>query len=139
MVARGWLGRLRGARAIPNFSCASPKVEEAKALREAMIVAQQQGWRSVEFEVDCSQVVKAVCSEEEDVVIATIVHDIRILRLKFDECCFTFTNRVNNFVSHKLAKVAITLEQNTEWKENFLVWLLEQVQADCKSYCPPIL
>ena len=88
--------------------------------------------------MDCSQVVKAMCSEEEDVVIATIVHDIKILRLKFDECCFTFTNRVNNFVSHKLAKVAITLEHKTEWKENFPVWLLDQVQADCKGGCPPI-
>ena len=76
------VGKIAGAWAVPNFSCASPKVEEAKVLREAMIV-------------NCSQVVKAVCSEEEDVVIASIVHDIRILRLKFDECCFTFTNRVN--------------------------------------------
>ena len=97
------------------------------------MVGKIEGWIRVEFEVDCSQVVKAVCSEEEDVVIATIVHDIRILRLKFDECCFTFTNRVNNFVSHKLAKVAITLEQNTEWKENFPVWLLEHAQVDCMA------
>ena len=136
-MGKGWAGigweDCGWAWAVPNFSCASPKVEEAKALRP------KRGHDSCTTARLAKGGSQAVCSEEEVVVIATIARDIRILRLKFDECCFAFTNRVNNFVSHKLAKVAITLEHKTEWKENFPVWLLEQVQADCEGVCPPIL
>ena len=86
--------------------------------------------------MDCKQVVKPICREEDDTIIATVVYDIRELKSKFDECCFTFTNRVNNSVSPNLAKLAINLEQVTEWKEDFPVWLLEQAQAGCKGNCP---
>ena len=96
-------------------------------------MAQQQGWRRVELETDCRQVVKIVYGKEDDVGTATVVHDIRELKSKFDECCFAFTNRVNNFVSHNLAKLAVNLEQVTEWKENFPAWLLEHAQVDCMA------
>ena len=63
--------------------------------------------------MDCKQVVKTICREEDDTIIATVVYDIRELKSKFDECCFTFTNRVNNSVSHNLAKMAINLKVST--------------------------
>ena len=103
MVARDWQGKVLGAWVVPNSSCSNPKLEEAMVLRAAMLVAKQQGWRSVESETDCLQVVNGINREEDDVIRSVVVFDIRKLKSNFDECCFTFTRRVNNFVSHKLA------------------------------------
>ncbi|XP_071928203.1 uncharacterized protein [Coffea arabica] len=103
MVARDWQWKVLGAWAVPNSSYSNPKLEEAMVLRAAMLVAKQQGWRSVESETDCLQVVNGINREEDDVIRSVVVFDIRKLKSNFDECCFTFTRRVNNFVSHKLA------------------------------------
>ena len=84
------------------------------ALGTAMLLAKQQGWSRVEFETDCIQVVNGISREEDDVIISTVVSDIRKLKSNFDKCCFTFTSRVNNSVSHNLAKMAINLKVSAE-------------------------
>ena len=54
--------------AVPNSSCSNPKLEEAMALRAAMLVAKHQDWRRVEFETDCKQVIDGINREEDDVI-----------------------------------------------------------------------
>ena len=53
IVARDRHGKLIGSWACPTTSCAEAKVEEALAIREAMVLARREGWRKVEFESDC--------------------------------------------------------------------------------------
>ena len=95
-----------------------------------MIRSKQQGWKKVEFESNCKEVVDKMNGKENDLTTATMIKDIRRLKYEFDECCMSFTRRENNFVSHKLAKFAINLTNVIEWKQTFLVWLLETARAD---------
>ena len=135
LVARTWQKELVGAWAVPGMSCSTPKMEEALALRSAMLVAKQQGWRRVEFESDCKNVIDRVTNGGDDVEIAAVLSDINSLKLSFYECCFSFTRRISNSVSHHLAKFAINLKETAEWKSDFPAWLLELVQADNRGSC----
>ncbi|XP_071939482.1 uncharacterized protein [Coffea arabica] len=131
IVARNWYGKLIGTWAIPTTSCSSAQQEEAMAIRRSkMVIARQMGWRNAVFESDCKQVVDKLNTNEEEASIATILLDIRKLKEDFDECCFSFTKRRNNSVSHHVAKFAISLIDIAQWKYDFPIWLLELVQAD---------
>nr|XP_027120699.1 uncharacterized protein LOC113737717 [Coffea arabica] len=139
MVARDWQGMMLGAWAVPSSTCSNPKQEESMALRMALRMAQLKGWKKVVCEVDCLQVVDELNREDNDRIGSVVIEDIRVLKKNFDECCFTFTRRVNNFVSHTLAKLAICLEDLAEWKDNFPAWLHELAQSDCRGSCPSFL
>ncbi|XP_071918891.1 uncharacterized protein [Coffea arabica] len=119
MIARDWQGMVLGAWAVPSSSCLNPKQKESMALRMAMRMAKLQGWKKVVFEVDCLQVVEELNREGKDRIGSVMIENIRSLRKNFDECCFTFTRRVNNYVSHTLAKMAVSLENLAECKVDF--------------------
>ena len=71
-LARGDYGSLGSAKhKLPK------KLEEAMALRTAMLVAKHQGWRTMEFETDCKHVIDGINREKEDVAIAIVVSDIK--------------------------------------------------------------
>nr|XP_027120691.1 uncharacterized protein LOC113737705 [Coffea arabica] len=133
IVARDRNGMLLGAWACPTTKCAEAQVEEALAIREAMVVAKRKGWRMVEFESDCKVVVDKINAHEEEISIATILLDIWRLKTEFSKCCFSFTRRSNNSVSHHIAKYAIDLIDVAEWKCDFPAWLLELAQADLEE------
>ncbi|XP_071925798.1 uncharacterized protein [Coffea arabica] len=133
VVARNNLGELVGSCARPNEGCAEAQVEEALAIREAMVIAKRMGSRKVELESDCKLVVDKINAREEEVSIATIQLDIWRLMKDFDKCCCSYTRRSNNYVSHYLAKFAITLIDVAEWKLSFPAWLLELAQADLQE------
>ncbi|XP_027086455.2 uncharacterized protein [Coffea arabica] len=133
VVARNSSGELVGAWARPTEGCAEAQVEEALAIREAMVIAKQMGWRKVELESDCKLVVDRINARKEEVSIATIQLDIWRIMKDFDKCCCSFTRRNNNYVSHYLAKFAITLIDVAEWKFSFPAWLLELAQADLQE------
>ncbi|CDP14369.1 unnamed protein product [Coffea canephora] len=135
MIARDCLGNALGAWAVPDTCCSSAKQEEALALRSAMLMAKQQGWRRVVFESDCKQLIDSINSGDGDSDIATILLDIVSLKSNFYKCCFSFTRRMNNSVSHSLAKLALSLDGPAEWKVVFPAWLLELLQADCRGSC----
>nr|XP_027120600.1 uncharacterized protein LOC113737594 [Coffea arabica] len=109
------------------------------ALRLATKLAKQNGWKKVVFEVDCLQVVEELNREGNDRIGSAVLEDIRSIRDFFDECCFTFIRRVNNSISHTLAKLAVILENLAEWKKAFPAWLYELVQMDCEGSCPAFL
>ena len=108
-MARNGLGELIGSWARPAEGCAEAQVEEALALREAMVIAKRMGWRKVELETDCKLVVDKINAMEEEASIAIIQLGIWRLTKDFDKCCFSYTRRSNNSVSHHLAKFAIKL------------------------------
>ncbi|XP_071933205.1 uncharacterized protein [Coffea arabica] len=99
-------------------------------IRKAMVIARQMGWKRVVFESDCKQVVDMLNKNMGKANLATILLDIRNLEGDFDECCFSFTRRGNNFVSHHVANFATSLIDIAEWKCDFPVWLLDLVHAD---------
>ena len=133
IAARNSSGELAGAWARPTEGCAEVQVEEALAIREAMVLAKQMGWRNAELESDCKHVVDKINAREEEVSIAIIQLDIWRMMKEFDQCCFSYTRRSNNYVSHYLAKFAITLIDVAEWKFSFPAWLLELAQADLQE------
>ena len=133
IVARDRHGRVIRSWACPATNCAEAQVEEALAIREAMVVAKRKGWRMVEFEANCKMVVDKINAQEEEISIATILVDIWRLKTEFYKYCFSFTRRSNNFVSHHIAKYAIDLIEVAEWKCDFPTWLLELAQADLEE------
>ncbi|XP_071926256.1 uncharacterized protein [Coffea arabica] len=135
MIARDCLGNALGAWAVPNTCCSSAKQEEALALRAAMLMAKQQGWKRVVFESDCKHLIDSINRGDGDSEIATILLDIDSLKSNFYKCCFSFTRRMNNSVSHSLAKLALKMDDTAEWKVIFPAWLLELLQADCRGSC----
>ncbi|XP_071906135.1 uncharacterized protein [Coffea arabica] len=114
LVARTWRKEVVGDWAVLGTNYSTPKMDEALALRAAMMMAKQQGWRRVEFESDCKHVIDTVNSGEDDVDIATVLSDIKRLKLNFYECCFSFTRRISNSVSHHIAKFAINLKETAK-------------------------
>lgn len=134
IVARDSCGNVLSTWAIPRSSCSEARLEEALALRKAMIQARQQGWRRVEFESDCKMIIDKVTGDaEEDSLTSTVIRDIRNLQSYFYKCCFSFARRENNYVSHRIAKFSINCLDDTKWEGNFPAWLTETAQADVRG------
>ena len=55
IAARSWQGKVIAIWAYPSKSCSNARLEEALALRAAMIRAKQRGWKRVEFESNCKK------------------------------------------------------------------------------------
>ena len=89
----------------------------------------------MEFETDCKVMVDKLGEETAvDAQLCTIIKDsIKQLSLAFDKCCFSFTKRENNHVSHSLAKFTVNLKFETVWKTDFPAWLTDAVQADVEK------
>ncbi|XP_071923288.1 uncharacterized protein [Coffea arabica] len=133
IVARDWEGKLIATWACPSFTCSVPVLEEALAIRAAMVKAATEGWEKIIIESDCKVVIDKIEKGMEDVVTSTVLQDIKLLQYNFEECWFSFVRRDFNFVSHSLAKFALKLDAIVDWKANFPVWLLDCAQADVEE------
>lgn len=139
VVARDRAGKILSAWAVPRKICSEAAMKEALAVREAMIMAERKGWKMVEFESDCKSNIDNLLNEEGMQLADTaVLSDIRKLKYKFDKCCFSFTKRENNYVSHRLAKFAVKCLVNVEWKVKFPCWLLESARADSEGQLPNV-
>ncbi|KAJ1399617.1 Ribonuclease H-like superfamily [Sesbania bispinosa] len=90
-----------------KFPALSPLAAEAFALREAMLIAKNLGWKSVIFESDCLDLVRACRNEINIAEIQTFILDIRSWVLHFDRVGFTWVRRSGNGVAHSLAQYAL--------------------------------
>ncbi|XP_071924136.1 uncharacterized protein [Coffea arabica] len=125
-VAGAWAG---GARREGN-----PAVEEALAIREAVIKAKQRGWNKVEIQSDCKLMVdKLKDKNADDPITGTILADILLLSRSFEECYFSFVRREGNCVSHKLARFAISLKDEICWLDSFPTWLTCLAKTDVRA------
>ena len=98
IVARNWKGELLAAWAYPCTRCSEANLEEALAVREAMIRAKEKGWQKVELESDCKGIIDKINGEMEDVLLHTVLQDIKSLQKEFNDCCFSFTRREDNTI-----------------------------------------
>ncbi|XP_027109105.1 uncharacterized protein [Coffea arabica] len=97
VVARREDGEIVGAWAGGERRDENPTVEEALAIRKAVIKAKQSGWNEDVIQSDCKQMVdKLKDMNAEDSVTGTILIDILKLSQGFDECCFSFVKRDGN-------------------------------------------
>ena len=116
--------------------CICPIVEEARAIRYALVKANKAGQSRAECQSDCKQLIKKLnYSQEKLTLLDNVLEDIRKLKKLFSEHCFSFIKRNNNYVGHKLAKFAIDSCIEIIWKESFPTWLLDAAKSDVMSCC----
>jgi ribonuclease HI len=78
---------------------------EALAIRRALTVAKEQGFKKITLASDCLFLIKRVLARyQARSIIGTVVVDIKALKTDFESCSFSFTNRLSNVVVHKLAQ-----------------------------------
>ncbi|XP_027151850.1 uncharacterized protein LOC113751902 [Coffea eugenioides] len=133
IVARDWKGKLVATWACPSFTCSAPILEKALAIRTAMVKAALEGWGRIIIESDCKAVIDRILKDMDDVVLSTVLQDIKLLKHNFEKCCFSFVRREFNSISHKSAKFALNLGSVVDWKACFPVWLLDSAQADVEE------
>ena len=88
-------------------------MEEAVALRTGMMMAREAQWKEEEFQSDCKAIADMIM--EENVMesrTAVILDDIDNMRGLFDQCTFSFVNRIGNIYAQNLAKFAVRFVKN---------------------------
>lgn len=77
-------------------------MEEARAIRKALIIAKQNGWENIVIQTEKIKLE----SLEDPLASAVLFHIMRICK-GFCNCFFSFIRREGNVVSHSLAKFAL--------------------------------
>ncbi|XP_071933905.1 uncharacterized protein [Coffea arabica] len=141
IVARDWKGKLVATWACPSFTCSAPILEEALAIRTAMVKAALEGWGRIIIESDCKAVIDRILKDMDNVVISTALQDIKLLKHNFEECCFSFVRRKFNSVSHKSAKFALNLGSVVDLVFQFgcLIVLKQTLRSSCSRMCNLVL
>ncbi|XP_071939998.1 uncharacterized protein [Coffea arabica] len=133
IVARKWNGMIMKAKAIVNQYKGEPMKEEALAIRNAMLMAEQVGWTKIKIHSDSKSVLDQIHrGNEYDVNIATILEDVQDLTTHFERYSFVFIPRTENEISHALAKFAVQLVDDIEWEQDFPVWLMDLVRKQMR-------
>nr|XP_027086530.1 uncharacterized protein LOC113708266 [Coffea arabica] len=139
IIARNWKGILLKAKGVVTQGRGIASKEEALAIRNALLMAKQQGWTQIIVPLDCKSVVEQINrSREYDFTIATILEDVQDLSTGFERCSFVFIPRTENVISHVLARFAVKLVHDIEWENDFPIWLVYLVKKDCRVV-PPFL
>lgn len=117
-------GSLIKAWATSESKLGEPEVEEALAIRQALNIAKQNGWRKIMIQFDCKRIIDKIREKNtEDSNIGVILFDILKISQDFAECYFSFIKREGNCVAHQLAKFTIHLIHEIVWKDSFPDWL----------------
>lgn len=91
IIARNWLGNTLQASSVTRDALANPVVAEMDAIRVALLVAQQNGWRNVEIQVNIKALLNCLQARgnpiRETVIIA---ENIYLLAMMFDTCIYIF-------------------------------------------------
>lgn len=134
IVARNWKGEIIRAWAVVETKKGEACMEEALAIRTAMQMGKEAGWKKVEFQSDCKQLIdKITAADLKDSSMSTVLEDIWQMREVFEQCTFSFVYRTGNDLCHRLAKFAIKLVNDVKWEHDFPVWLKELALKDYRS------
>ena len=139
VVARQGKGELLKAWAGRGERHTEAVVEEANAIRLALVKAGRMGWRKIVVQSDCKGVVEGIrtgCKKEPKV--GAIVGDILRLKNQFEKCYFSFVKREGNCVCHYLAKFAMHVTSDIEWEEFFPIWLVNLAKKDVRAVAHPM-
>ncbi|KAK9007173.1 hypothetical protein V6N11_051005 [Hibiscus sabdariffa] len=98
-------GIIMEARVVPDWNVADAFMAEALACLQAVIFANELGFRRVVFEGDSLAVIRRVSASFSDYsVISPIVNDIREALKGLESVSFSFFHREGNKSSHSLAR-----------------------------------
>lgn len=102
-----------------------------------MAIAMKNGWRDIILQSDCKSVVEKIKLEKvEDPRASAVLFDILHLRKEFRNCTFSFVRRNGNVVSHSLARFALNLVADIDWRFSFPSWLLRLANIDVGAVAP---
>ena len=137
IIARNWKGIILRAKGNVHQRKGTASMEEALAIRNALLMAKQAGWKKIIVHSDCKSVVEQInrCSDYE-YSIATILEDVQDLKTGFDRCSFVFISRAANEISHALAHIAVKLVHSIEWENDFPIWLIELGMKEMRVVSP---
>lgn len=137
IVARNQKGEIVKVWAGSEQRKGDPLVEEADAVRRALIKAKAEGWENIEVQSDCKAAIERIKEENaQDARIGTIVEDISRMRLEFSNCFLSFIKREGNSVSHEMARFALTCISEIQWKDSFPSWLTRLARKDLGAVAP---
>nr|XP_027060887.1 uncharacterized protein LOC113687483 [Coffea arabica] len=137
IIARNWKGQLLKAKGIVTQGKGSASEVEARAVRNALLMATQAGWTKIIVHTDCKSVVEHITKRKEfDYTTAAILEDVQELSLAFEKCSFVFIPRTENQISHQLAQYAVMLVHDIEWENDFPIWLTELARTEMRVVSP---
>lgn len=92
-MARDHNSRCVQAWAVARERVINPVAAEVEAVRTALLMAQQSGWRRVEVHVDIKALADSLQARTDPVMEASsIAKDIYLLQLMFESCIFSFVH-----------------------------------------------
>ncbi|XP_071916171.1 uncharacterized protein [Coffea arabica] len=137
VVARCKEGKLRGAWAGCEGRKGVPPVEEARAIRKALLFVNKNGWRNIIIQSDCKRIIDQIREGNlSDHLACAVLCDILVLSKDFSSCLFSFVKREGNNVSHHLAKFALNSVSEIAWMESFPSWLISLAKNDVGAFAP---
>lgn len=134
VVARQGVGEILRVWAGSVERSSETMIEEASAIRMGLLKAKMMGWQRIEIQSDCKGVINKLkegsCGDPK---IGSVLEDILQLKRNFSECSFSFVRREGNSVSHHVAKFAIHLPSDIDWKGSFPAWLVHLAKKDVRA------
>ena len=117
-------GNVINAWAVAREGLFTPVAADLEAIRCALILAQQQGWRRIEMKVDVKAMVCCLQKQKSPTLeTLTIAEDIYILEKIFEDCRFDYEHRKYNRKCASLASFALEHKASYGWSSSFLDWL----------------
>lgn len=114
-----------------NFT---PVEADMEAIRCALILAQQRGWRKLEVKLDVKALVTSLqLGKNPTLESLTIAEDIFLLKDMFEDCNFGFEHKRFNKTCNRLASFALYNLTSYAWGGRFPDWLKNVVQQDFRS------
>ena len=93
--------------------CPSPELAESLAVRRALAVLRDRGFRKCTLESDCLSLIQRIVSSAQDrSQVGMIVRDIKTLAAGFESLSFKHISRVFNVTAHQLARASVRLVCN---------------------------
>lgn len=81
-------------------------MEEAAAIRMGMKMAQEAKWKAVEFQSDYKAIIDMIREGNvKESRVAVLLEDIQKMKDLFDQCTFSFVNKIGNSLCTQSSKV----------------------------------
>ena len=94
----------------------SPPLAEAYAILGGLRLAKDLGLDRIVVRSDCLEVVNAVRNEiVPPAELGTLLEDIKVRRLNFYICDFSFLPRSCNVAAHDMARFALRFDSDSRW------------------------
>ncbi|XP_042944583.1 uncharacterized protein LOC122278459 [Carya illinoinensis] len=136
VVIRDSSGKIIASLCCPRTKVQDAIVAEVYALWRAMKLCAELNFRKVQFEGDTLSVMNAVNSSDECWERhGQVIEDLKDVLRKRIDWSVVYANRCCNNVAHSLAKIALSIQEERVWMEDYPQEILKCVKFDklCNS------